>query len=72
MALKCTPWPQIQFSVTEIGWGESGPIDVSEILLAERDTSHWGELGIGQDTILIYKLPLQWNDSKSFLLNFGY
>ena len=47
MALKCTLLPKIQFSATEIRWGESGHVGDSDILLAEAVASHWEEFDIG-------------------------
>ena len=43
MALICTPRWKLQFSSTKIGWGESGPVHVSDTWLANYDASQQGD-----------------------------
>ena len=69
MALKCTQQAKFQFSATEIRWGESGPVDITETWLASNERESQGQCGIGQDIIWICKFLLQWDDLKPFLLN---
>ena len=69
MALKCTQQAKFQFSATEIRWGESGPVDITETWLASNERESQSQCGIGQDIIWICKFLLQWDDLKPFLLN---